>query len=65
MRISDLFTNSKQLISFEIFPPKLDTPIETIYKKLGDFVSMKPDFISVTYGAGGSKKDGLLKFHRK
>jgi methylenetetrahydrofolate reductase (NADPH) len=65
MRISDLFTNSKQLISFEIFPPKLDTPIETIYKKLGDFVSMKPDFISVTYGAGGSKKGRTIEISSK
>jgi methylenetetrahydrofolate reductase (NADPH) len=56
MKISDLFTRNKQTLSFEIFPPKLTTPIETIYEKLGDFASMKPDFVSVTYGAGGTKK---------
>ncbi|MDD4297440.1 MAG: methylenetetrahydrofolate reductase [NAD(P)H] [Ruminiclostridium sp.] len=56
MKISDLFTKKKQTISFEIFPPKLTTPIETIYEKLADFAAMKPDFMSVTYGAGGSKK---------
>jgi len=56
MKISDFFTKKKQAISFEIFPPKLTTPIETIYEKLADFAAMKPDFMSVTYGAGGSKK---------
>jgi methylenetetrahydrofolate reductase (NADPH) len=65
MKISDLFTKGKQTISFEIFPPKLDTPIETILGKLGDFASMNPDFISVTYGAGGSKKGRTLEIASK
>lgn len=56
MKISDIFTKTKQTISFEIFPPKITAPIDIIYEKLGDFASMKPDFISVTYGAGGSGK---------
>lgn len=61
MKISNLFLKKKQTLSFEIFPPKLDTPIETIYNRLGDFASMKPDFISVTYGAGGTKKGRTLE----
>lgn len=65
MKISDMFLKNKQTISFEIFPPKLDTPIETIYGKLGDFASMKPDFISVTYGAGGTKKGRTLDISSK
>ena len=35
MKISDMFKNNKQTVSFEIFPPKLTTPIETIFDKLG------------------------------
>lgn len=65
MKISDLFTKKRQTISFEIFPPKLTTPIETIYEKLGDFASMNPDFISVTYGAGGSKKGRTVEIASK
>lgn len=65
MRIKDFFRENKQTVSFEIFPPKLDTPIETIYDKLGDFALMKPDFISVTYGAGGSKKGRTLEIASK
>lgn len=65
MKIIDLINTSKPTISFEIFPPKLDTPIESILDKLGDFASMKPDFISVTYGAGGSKKGRTLEIASK
>lgn len=65
MKISNLFLKKKQTLSFEIFPPKLDTPIETIYERLGDFVAMEPDFISVTYGAGGSKKGRTLDIASK
>lgn len=65
MKIIDLFNSNKQTVSFEIFPPKLNTPIETIFNKLGDFAAMKPDFISVTYGAGGSKKGRTLEIASK
>ena len=49
----------------KFFPPKLTTPIETIFDKLGDFASMKPDFISVTYGAGGQKKEESVEIASK
>lgn len=44
--------------SFEVFPPKKTMGIETIYNTLGDLRDLKPDFISVTYGAGGSVSSG-------
>lgn len=47
--------NEKTGFSFEIFPPKKDAPIETIYKTLEDLKNLSPDFISVTYSAGGSQ----------
>ncbi|MBP7175920.1 MAG: methylenetetrahydrofolate reductase [NAD(P)H] [Thermoclostridium sp.] len=65
MKISNLFQKKKQILSFEIFPPRLDTPIESIYDRLGDFAAMRPDFISVTYGAGGSKKGRTLEIASK
>lgn len=43
--------------SFEVFPPKKTMGIETIYNTLGELRNLKPDFISVTYGAGGSVSD--------
>lgn len=65
MKIIDLIRNNKPTVSFEIFPPRLDTPIEAILNKLGDFAAMNPDFISVTYGAGGSKKGRTLEIASK
>ena len=40
--------------SFELFPPRKDDSIEGIYKTLDELQDLKPDFISVTFGAGGS-----------
>ena len=54
MSINQLFANKKPVVSLEIFPPKPDYPIETIFSTLDGLSEMKPDFISVTYGAGGS-----------
>ena len=56
MKINKMFSEKKPLIAFEIFPPKPDVPVETIYEKLSRFEALKPDYISVTYGAGGSQK---------
>lgn len=57
MKISDLFKTGKTTYTFEIFPPKRTSPIESIYKTLDGLADLKPDFISVTYGAGGSYAD--------
>lgn len=46
---------TKQTISFEVFPPKKDGEFETAYEVLDRLGSLHPDFISVTYGAGGSR----------
>lgn len=54
MKIPELFKNGKTVFSFEIFPPKKTSPIETIYSTLDELSSLKPAFISVTYGAGGN-----------
>lgn len=54
MKISDIFNKDKTVFSFEVFPPKRTSPIESVYGKLEEICALKPDFISVTYGAGGS-----------
>lgn len=53
MHIKDKFRKGKTVFSFEIFPPKKTSPIETIYNTLEQLGDLKPDFISVTYSAGG------------
>ncbi|WP_318678488.1 methylenetetrahydrofolate reductase [NAD(P)H] [Treponema sp.] len=46
---------NKSFFSFEVFPPKKESSIDTVYKTLDDLSGLHPDFISVTYGAGGSE----------
>ncbi|MBQ5471881.1 MAG: methylenetetrahydrofolate reductase [Treponema sp.] len=47
-------TNTKQTVfSLEIFPPKPDADKSVIYSTLDGLADIEPDFISVTYGAGG------------
>lgn len=53
MKVRSLF-DEKRVISFEVFPPKPTTPITRIYETLDALEDLRPDFISVTYGAGGS-----------
>lgn len=53
MRISSKF-KEKTVFSFEVFPPKKTTPIEAINGNLGEIAALNPDYISVTYSAGGS-----------
>ena len=54
MNIREIFDQKKLVFSFEVFPPKNTSPIKNIYKALNELVKLEPDFISVTYGAGGS-----------
>ncbi len=53
MRISDIF-KKKTVFSFEVFPPKKTSSVDVIYKTLEEMRDLSPDFISVTYSAGGS-----------
>ncbi len=54
MHIKELFKEKEVVFSFEIFPPKPTSPIETIYDTLEGLQGLNPDYISITYGAGGS-----------
>ncbi len=53
MRTAQLF-KEKTVLSFEIFPPKRTYPVETVFDTVDSLKDLKPDFISVTYGASGS-----------
>lgn len=57
MHIQNLFKEKKVVFSFEIFPPKITSPINVIYDTLEALSELKPDYISVTFGAGGSTSD--------
>lgn len=57
MKIKSLYGQGKTVFSFEVFPPKKTSPIESIYATLDKLTALKPDYISVTYGAGGNLAD--------
>ncbi|MDP4092517.1 MAG: methylenetetrahydrofolate reductase [NAD(P)H], partial [Bacillota bacterium] len=65
MKISELLKNKKPVTAFEIFPPKPDMPLESIFDSLEQFKKLKPDYISVTYGAGGSQKGRTIEIASK
>lgn len=58
MKIKEIYKAKKTVMSFEIFPPKKDSDISSIYNAINDLSELSPDFISVTYSAGGSKNSG-------
>jgi len=57
MHIQDIFENHKTTISFEFFPPKSKTAAENLYTAIAELEPLKPSFVSVTYGAGGSTRE--------
>ena len=54
MKISEIHNKKRPVLSFEIFPPKRGTALENIDETLKILSELNPDFISVTFGAGGS-----------
>ena len=56
MHIQDIFKQNPTTFSFEFFPPKTDEAAESLYKNIAELEALKPSFVSVTYGAGGSTR---------
>ena len=61
MRIIDIISDNKVHISFEVFPPKTDAGVESVWRTTGALSMMDPAFISVTYGAGGGTSKNTVK----
>ena len=53
MKIIDLLKDEKLSLSFEVFPPKVDSSFESVKMATEEIAKLKPAFMSVTYGAGG------------
>ena len=65
MRIADKFRKGKAVFSFEVCPPKKTSPIDTVFNALEQMKNLKPDYFSVTYGAGGSNPENTLEIASK
>ena len=57
MKIIDLIKGEKPTLSMEVFPPKTSDKFESIKQATEEIASLKPDFMSVTYGAGGGTSE--------
>ena len=58
--IKDMLEN-KRTVSFEIFPPKKDGEFKAVFEVLDALGRLSPDFVSVTYGAGGSRSGKTIE----
>jgi len=54
MKVSEIIKGEKPVLSFEVFPPKTSESYESVKSSALGVAALKPDFMSVTYGAGGS-----------
>lgn len=62
MILREFFKNpAKPVISFELFPPKTDAAMENLREILPSLVGLRPDFMTVTYGALGSTQERTLE----
>jgi len=61
MKIKEIYENKNPVFSFEIFPPNKNFPEEKLKEVTKELSTLKPDFISVTYGAGGTTKSGTVE----
>jgi methylenetetrahydrofolate reductase (NADPH) len=57
MHIRDIFARDATTFSFEFFPPKTEADAEQLYGTISQLEELKPSFVSVTYGAGGSTRE--------
>lgn len=65
MKIGSFYGEGKPVLSFEVFPPKPDYPLDTIFKTIEELQKLNPKYISVTYGAGGSNRDRTVEIAAK
>jgi methylenetetrahydrofolate reductase (NADPH) len=56
MRISEIYRRSSRVFSFEFFPPRTDEGFRSLYRTIEKLKSRSPDFVSMTWGAGGSTR---------
>ena len=57
MKITEIITQNKPSLSFEVFPPKTSDAFDTVKEATEKIAMLKPSFMSVTYGAGGGTSE--------
>ncbi|MCX8073634.1 MAG: methylenetetrahydrofolate reductase [NAD(P)H] [Candidatus Binatia bacterium] len=62
MRVCELLNGARPVFSFEFFPPKTPQGEEVLFKTIAALRPLRPGFVSVTYGAGGSTREKTLEW---
>jgi methylenetetrahydrofolate reductase (NADPH) len=61
VRIDELLANQRPVFSVEFFPPKTETGLALLFETVEALKPLEPDYVSVTYGAGGATRDGTVE----
>ena len=61
MTLKNTFLSDGLVVSFELFPPKTTKGETALYKHVSELMKFNPDFVTCTYGAGGSTRDKTLE----
>jgi methylenetetrahydrofolate reductase (NADPH) len=61
MRIIEAFGRDEPVFSFEFSPPRTDEAAEQLRATVREFAALRPDYVSVTYGAGGSTRERTIE----
>jgi methylenetetrahydrofolate reductase (NADPH) len=64
VRIDEIIASKAPTFSVELFPPKTEEGIEALFATARSLRELNPDFVSVTYGAGGSTREGTVEITR-
>src|SRR5947208_3544377 len=65
MKIKELLTRGRPTFSFEFFPPKSEEAARQLEQTITELQPLKPSFVSVTYGAGGSTRERTIEIVTK
>ena len=57
MLVRDILDSTNISFSFEFFPPKSEAESDKLFTTIADLIPLKPAYVSVTYGAGGTTRD--------
>jgi methylenetetrahydrofolate reductase (NADH) len=64
MRIDEILASRRPVFSVEFFPPKSEEATQNLFETARSLRELEPDFVSVTYGAGGSTREGTVEITR-
>jgi methylenetetrahydrofolate reductase (NADPH) len=61
MRIDELLAHKRPVFSVEFFPPRTEEGVAALFETVAALEPLHPDYVSVTYGAGGATRDGTVE----